>query len=44
MTTWRYVKGSEKDFEGYSNEVLQVRQRQDNKLKFGSDSLPANTD
>lgn len=44
MTTWRYIKGSEKDFEGYSNEVLQVRQRQDNKLKFGSDGLPANTD
>ena len=44
MTTWRYIKGNEKDFVGYSNEVLQVRQRRDNKLKFGSDGLPANTD
>lgn len=42
--TWRYIKGSEEDFKGYSDEVLQVRQRQDNQLKFGSDGLPANTD
>jgi hypothetical protein len=44
MTTWRYIKGSEKDFEGYSDGVLVIRKRQDNHIKFGSDGQPANTD
>lgn len=44
MATWRYIKGSEKDFEGYSEKVLVIRKRQDNGLLFGSHGEPANTD
>lgn len=44
MTQWEYVKGSEADFEGYTNSVIQIRKRQDNGFTFGSDGSRSNTD
>lgn len=44
MTTWRYIKGSGEDFKDYSDNVLVIRQRQDNALKFGTCGTPQHTD